>query len=266
MSLHVIAVLTDAGSAPVCLDAAAAAGRHHHEVRLRALHVSVDPDRIVEAAEELDLQRLREAREGRAADRTRDVRAAFDAWSAAHPDVSIALETRVGQEEQVVAEETRGADLVVLVHGGNLDAGDALHAAVFAVEAPVLLLPRDWRGESWPHVAIAWSGNEIAERAVAAALPWLAWAQQVTILTIGDGADPHRLCEDLGLAGIHAAVEHRDRDGESLGEQLVTVAREIGADALVAGAYRHNALVEWLVGGTTRHLLAHADLPLFLAH
>lgn len=266
MSLYVIAVLTDAANTPVCLEAAAAAGRHHSSVHLRAVHVSVDPDRIVEAAEELDFQRLRETREGSAADRARHVRAAFDTWSAAHPDVPIALEIRVGQEEQLVADETRSADLVVLVHGGNLDAGDALHAAVFTVEAPILLLPRDWRGEGWPHVAIAWSGNEVAERAVAGALPWLAWAERVTILTIGDDADPHRLCEDLGLAGINAVVEHRDRDQETLGEQLVTLAREVGADALVAGAYRHNALVEWLVGGTTRHLLAHADLPLFLAH
>ena len=40
----------------------------------------------------------------------------------------------------------------------------------------------------------------------------------------------------------------------------------MGADLLVAGAYRHSQIVEWLLGGTTRHLLAAADLPILLAH
>jgi hypothetical protein len=30
------------------------------------------------------------------------------------------------------------------------------------------------------------------------------------------------------------------------------------------GAYRHNKLIEWALGGTTRHILSKADLPLFL--
>lgn len=251
MSLHVIAVLTDAATTPACLDAAAAAGRKHHEVRLCALHVSIDHDRIVRAAEKLGVQRLREEREGSTTDRDDDVRAVFHAWSATHSNVSITLQSRVGRQEEVVATETNGADLVVMVHGGNLDADDTLHATILAAKAPVLLLPRGWQGDGWSHVAIAWNGSEVAERAVIGALPWLAWADQVTILTIGDGTGAQQLCDDLGLAGIHAMVEYRERSDRPLGEQLVTLTREVGPDALVAG--------------TTRHLLTHADQPLFLA-
>jgi len=46
----------------------------------------------------------------------------------------------------------------------------------------------------------------------------------------------------------------------------VEEAKAIGAHMLVAGAYRHGQLLEWLMGGTTRHMLAAAELPLFLAH
>ena len=56
------------------------------------------------------------------------------------------------------------------------------------------------------------------------------------------------------------------RDSETLGDQLVTEAHQLGADLLVMGAYRHNQFIEWLLGGTTRHVLARFDLPLFLAH
>lgn len=35
---------------------------------------------------------------------------------------------------------------------------------------------------------------------------------------------------------------------------------------LVTGAYRHNQLIEWFAGGTTRHLLACADIPLLMIH
>ena len=41
---------------------------------------------------------------------------------------------------------------------------------------------------------------------------------------------------------------------------------EVDADGLVMGAYRHNEWVEWALGGTTRFVLAHARVPLLLAH
>ncbi|MDE1917226.1 MAG: universal stress protein [Sphingomonadales bacterium] len=51
-----------------------------------------------------------------------------------------------------------------------------------------------------------------------------------------------------------------------LGEQIASEAQALGADLIVAGAYRHGEIIEWLAGGTTRHLLAAAKLPLLLAH
>jgi nucleotide-binding universal stress UspA family protein len=32
------------------------------------------------------------------------------------------------------------------------------------------------------------------------------------------------------------------------------------------GAYRHNRLLEFILGGVTRHMLGAADLPLYLLH
>ncbi len=39
------------------------------------------------------------------------------------------------------------------------------------------------------------------------------------------------------------------------GATITTVARSIGADVIVAGAYGHGRIREWLFGGVTRWLL-----------
>jgi nucleotide-binding universal stress UspA family protein len=51
-----------------------------------------------------------------------------------------------------------------------------------------------------------------------------------------------------------------------LGAALLARAHELGADMLVLGAYQHSPLREFLLGGVTRHMLTHADLPMLLRH
>ena len=65
-----------------------------------------------------------------------------------------------------------------------------------------------------------------------------------------------RVCDELPHLGI-------DRKNEPLCQ---TEAHQAGADMLVTGTYRHNQLIEWFAGGTTRHLLACADIPLLMIH
>ena len=52
----------------------------------------------------------------------------------------------------------------------------------------------------------------------------------------------------------------------ALGAALLDKAHELGADMLVMGAYQHSPLREFLLGGVTRHMLAHGDLPMLLRH
>ncbi|MCG6162427.1 universal stress protein, partial [Leptospira bandrabouensis] len=78
-------------------------------------------------------------------------------------------------------------------------------------------------------------------------------------------ARPCQVISGANSEGIAFHVRQVPRDSETLGDQLVTEAHQLGADLLVMGAYRHNQFIEWLLGGTTRHVLARFDLPLFLA-
>jgi nucleotide-binding universal stress UspA family protein len=49
-------------------------------------------------------------------------------------------------------------------------------------------------------------------------------------------------------------------------EQLATRASEIGADMIVAGAYGHTRLREWVFGGVTRDLISQSKICSFISH
>jgi nucleotide-binding universal stress UspA family protein len=44
------------------------------------------------------------------------------------------------------------------------------------------------------------------------------------------------------------------------------VARRAGAGVVVLGGYGHNRWREMVLGGVTRHVLAEATMPVFMAH
>jgi nucleotide-binding universal stress UspA family protein len=53
---------------------------------------------------------------------------------------------------------------------------------------------------------------------------------------------------------------------ENAGEQLDLIASDLGADVVVAGAYGHTRLGEWLLGGVTRDLVSRSRRCSVLAH
>ena len=52
----------------------------------------------------------------------------------------------------------------------------------------------------------------------------------------------------------------------SAGETILAKADELGCDLIVKGAYTQSRLRQMIFGGTTRHILANAKLPLLMAH
>ena len=271
--MKLLAVIVGADSAAACLDAAVLAAKSLGNASIEALNVVVDPEQIIAASEEIEFQRLRERDEGTAQERAKAAQAAFIAWNAGAGDDTPKVDWRsiVGPEEAVVKQEAAKADaLIVIAREQTMDSGDALHAAIFSTDKPVLIVPAAWRARGrmrFEHMAVGLSDSDTARHAIKGATPWLRAAAQVTAIRIGEESDPA-----LGLEAMldEICVTHElhvvPRDGENLGAQLVTEAKAIGADLLVTGAYRHNQLIEWFMGGTTRHLLAAADIPLLMAH
>ena len=275
MTLRILALLPEAHGARACLDAALAAACVEPGARVEAFHVKVDPAHLVRAPEEIAIQRLRERDEGTAEDRERAVREVFTSWmgTLSSEDRSrVVWREVVGAEDEFVAREAKGADLLALARPRDMDAGDAFHAALFESHRP-LLVPGDWTREGRrglaERIAIAWLPIDQARLAVRQAAPWLKAAKSVVVLQVsehGAAPDAAEIAAMLGDMGLRFETLTRPAAQHDPGETLLAMVEETGADALVMGAYRHNEWVEWAMGGTTRFVLAHARVPLLLAH
>lgn len=118
-------------------------------------------------------------------------------------------------------------------------------------------------------VCLAWDGGKEATRAVRTALPLLARAGSVTILSAPEATtrdfDPQRLADFLAAREVRARV--RSLAGSDAAASILAACAEEAADLLVAGAYGHTRWREVIFGGVTRSLIAEKSGPsLFLSH
>ena len=118
---------------------------------------------------------------------------------------------------------------------------------------------------------IAWNGSTEQTRAIAFAMPLLQQAERVKVLTIPGGAgvpgpSGEQLTRCLQRNGIIAISLTVELEGRSTGETILATAASQDCDLLIKGAYTQSRLRELIFGGTTRHILANATLPVFLAH
>ncbi len=267
MSMTIVAVPTDPQTARACLDAAAAAATVDPRSRITVLHIHVAPESLILPSEEVLTKRRREALEETAAWRARAIRATFDDWEQGI-GVTAAWDEVVGTVPTEVVSHGRAADLIVLAQPLEHEGHEALHATIFETGRLLLYAP-PVPIRFGQHVAIAWKECDQAKAAVAAALPWLKAAAQVSVLAVGSDAPPDRpqaLIAMLDHNGVKAKPVLMSSGGDHVGARLLGQAHAIGADCIVMGAYRHGELIERLLGGVTRYVLQAADLPVFLHH
>ncbi|GGD91828.1 universal stress protein [Aureimonas endophytica] len=165
------------------------------------------------------------------------------------------------------------ADLVVLGRGGPDDpalgrTGIDLGEAVIGASRPVLIVPPHDERAAARHVLVAWKDTHEARRVVADALPFLRLAEEVTVLTIGeerevDGLDD--ICRNLERHSVRARPLRVAVPQGSIADEIILQAEQRGADLLVAGAYGHGRLREWIFGGVTHELLRRTPCPCLLS-
>jgi nucleotide-binding universal stress UspA family protein len=116
---------------------------------------------------------------------------------------------------------------------------------------------------------VAWDGGKEASRAARLALPLLEKAARVMIASAPKGAgrqaDPARLQAYYAQRGVKAEIARLGAAGD-VGHALLGAAADERADILVAGAFGHPRLQEFIFGGTTRTLLNSERPSLFLSH
>jgi nucleotide-binding universal stress UspA family protein len=177
-----------------------------------------------------------------------------------------------------VAAHARHFDLTILGQsdpdeiGSTAPAGLPEHVAVHAGR-PVLLVPFAGNFASFgQRVLVAWNGSPQSARAVNDALPILAQAKKVMILTIeskhGGGADG--VAADLALHlkrhGVASETSRIVAEGIDIGDLLLARITDEAADFLVMGAYGHSRLRERVLGGVSRELFQHMTVPVLMSH
>jgi nucleotide-binding universal stress UspA family protein len=119
------------------------------------------------------------------------------------------------------------------------------------------------------HIAIAWKPTPQAARAVAFAMPLLAQAAKITILSVEEDDsrrdEAARLVRYLGWHGITANINRITAGSEGAPATLLTAAKA-RSGLLVMGGYGHTRLREWVFGGFTQGALDYAELPVLMAH
>lgn len=192
-------------------------------------------------------------------------------------------ESRLSDDEAVpgLMLQARYADLVVLsqaepgqdglLTGPGLAASLALHGG-----RPVLVVPR---AGSYPHLdrhaLVAWDGSRAATRAVTDALPLLRCSARVTLAVFNPerqygvhGADPGAdIALFLARHDVPVEVLRQTTPPQlDVGNALLSLAADLGADLMVMGAYGHLRWRELVLGGVTRTVLETMTLPVLMAH
>jgi nucleotide-binding universal stress UspA family protein len=177
-----------------------------------------------------------------------------------------------GSTAGYVAGEARSADLIVTGAGNRAVRGVSTGDLVMQAGRPVLAVPADTTALDIGRIVMAWKDTREARRAAFDALPLLKRAEKVVVVEVAakdDRADAERRTHDvaewLGRHGITAEpiVSTADRNDQ---HRLHEIGREQKAGLIVAGAYGHSRMREWIIGGVTRSLLDDSACCSLLSH
>jgi nucleotide-binding universal stress UspA family protein len=254
------------------------------EATVHAAYIRPDPDAAVAMVPEMIAAAgvTREAIERDGKQAAAAAQAKFDEWrnrndgsanvGAGKAGWNATWSERVGEFEPVITRFGRLSDFIVLPRPttGEIVAQRCFDAAVFGTGRPTLLV-----GDTVPmaltdHVMIAWNGGLEASRAVFGAMPLLYRAKRITIFTAleygAEAVDLQDLAASLRDRAIRPPEVVFPTNERPTGAALVMAAETHHATLIVMGAYTHSRLREAFLGGVTRHLLAHAPVPLLMSH
>jgi len=177
-----------------------------------------------------------------------------------------------------VAHEARSADIVVTGAnrvGGLSDPTWRLDPSelVMKLGRPMLVVPPEVDRLKLSSVVVGWKDTREARRAVVDALPLLQKTREVTVVEIIE-SDDDRPAAGRRVADVAAWLGRHQVDachmvpnlrGDAV-EQLIRHASEIEGDMIVAGAYGHTRMREWIFGGVTRDLITQSRHCSLLSH
>lgn len=280
---NILVIVNDTSGGRAALESALRLAKNYH-CHVDALHVRPDPvaglPLVGEAMSGAVVDEMMEIAERAASTRSKDTRAMYDKVIADAGLVNTAgvnwLE-ETGIEEQVVATRSCRADFTLLARPtpDNETSGlMTLNAALMQSGRPVMATPprpSDGAVSAGPfkRIAVFWNGSTEASRAVAAARPFFALADEVVVLRVEEEewfAPTEDLEAYLAYHEVKAVVSKvLPREGRT-GRALMTATTEVGADLMVMGAYTRSKLRQLILGSVTGYVMHEATLPVLMCH
>ena len=214
-----------------------------------------------------------------AQERAESVAAAFDE---ATRRAGVSAETRrfeagIGDVPTQFAHIARRFDLSVIGQferdRGHPTTNIVIEAALFESGRPVLIVPFIQKDRlKLDHVMVCWDGSRAAARAVGDAMPFLTRSGKASIV-IADthsaksadlpGAD---IATHLTRHGVNVTIERIPVGKIDVSNTILSYAADTYPDLIVMGGYGHSRLREFILGGTTRGMLASMTKPTLMSH
>jgi nucleotide-binding universal stress UspA family protein len=243
-----------------------------------ALRFRVNEFIAVDMAGAIPLETLREE----SLDESRRARALFEAFMEEHgvPRGAAAAALSYGwrddapEGEDFVGSHGRVFDLIVMSRSEASSAGlheRAIESGLFDSGRPVLIAGPAPAAQIGTNVMVHWNCSTEQARVTAFAMPLLRKAERVTVLHVEGGqavpgpsaAEATRHLQRNGINAVQVTVGLERR---TTGEAVLLAAQSLGCDLVVKGAYTQSRLRQMIFGGTTRHILSHATLPVLMAN
>ncbi len=261
------------------------------EAHVDVLHVMSRPtdvapfmfDRLSDKLRQtFETEALEDAREKAASIRTvfneccerHQVRIAATPAEAPDTPVTAAWHEEFGRVSEVLVRRGRLSDMMAVARPRpsrsrirRSPAGENLQAVILGSGRPLLLVPPAWRAKPVEHIAIGWNESLEASRALAMMMPCLPIMKRVTVLTSRKReSSAAEVLKYIAWHGKDADIQWLSASGDAVGEQMLDMCTEIGAEVLLVGGFSTTRARQMLFGGVTRHLLRHAEILTVMVH
>lgn len=179
------------------------------------------------------------------------------------------ITTGEGYRSKLIDQASKFCDLVIVAapHEGRLTA--TFETTVTKSGKPALMFPRKMKSFKIDKILIGWNNSPEVARAITEAIPLLQKAKEVHIITSKEFTPDSSIMTKLqSYLEIHdVKSDYKIVETTKIpGEALLDYARRGQFDIIVAGAFGHRGLKELMLGGTTKYILEHSDIPIFMAH
>jgi nucleotide-binding universal stress UspA family protein len=187
------------------------------------------------------------------------------------------VETTVAGTDQAIGSIARHVDLTIIEQPNPDSPGEReslIEATLFGSGRPVLVVPYI---QTPPllleKITMAWDGSATAARAVGDAIPFLARAGEVELVTVADPSETdeeaeaaaHKIMRHLARHDIETKFRTLPRAGDVAGT-LLSYAFDSGTDLMVMGGYGHSRFREVILGGATRGMIESMTVPVLMSH